>query len=151
MLSKKYFCFALTLEINIPGSSMPKGWLAWSEPPTMLKPKGLFPFFKTTSYKTKKKWIAVLKVLSLCYGAVRHLTWWFQRNNCHGKRARKFLKALLLHLGSSSKSYVRNFSKRCIRFSLSFSFFSIIVDPIQLKQQNLDVVVSVVTVRKDCA
>lgn len=32
-----------------------------------------------------------------------------------------------------------------------FFFFSIIVDSIQLKQQNLDVVVSVVTVRKDCA
>ena len=40
------------------------------------------------------------------------------------------------------------FRQTGIRFSLSF--FSIIADSIQLKQQNLEVVVSVVTVRKDC-
>jgi len=38
-----------TLEMNIPGSSIPNGWLAWSEPPTMLNPKGLLPFFKMIS------------------------------------------------------------------------------------------------------
>lgn len=40
-----------TFEINIPGSSIPNGWLAWSEPPTILNPKGLFPFFKMISWK----------------------------------------------------------------------------------------------------
>lgn len=29
-----------TLEMNTPGSRTPNGWLEWSEPPTMLSPKG---------------------------------------------------------------------------------------------------------------
>lgn len=29
-----------TLEMNTPGSWTPKGWLEWSEPPTMLSPSG---------------------------------------------------------------------------------------------------------------
>lgn len=29
-----------TLEMNTPGSWTPNGWLEWSDPPTMLSPKG---------------------------------------------------------------------------------------------------------------
>ena len=32
--------FKLTLDMNIPGSSTPNGWLVWSVPPTILRPSG---------------------------------------------------------------------------------------------------------------
>lgn len=53
IVQKRGLFAELTFDINIPGSSMPNGWLAWSDPPTMLNPSGLFPFFKTISSTSK--------------------------------------------------------------------------------------------------
>jgi len=39
---------AITLEINIPGSVMPKGWLVWPRPPTILIPSEPFRFVTLT-------------------------------------------------------------------------------------------------------
>lgn len=39
----------VTFDINTPGSVMPNGWLAWSLPPTMLRPRGPPVFTSVTS------------------------------------------------------------------------------------------------------
>lgn len=39
----------VTFEMKTPGSLMPNGWLAWSLPPTMLKPRGPPDFNRVTS------------------------------------------------------------------------------------------------------
>lgn len=70
-----------TFEINTPGSSIPNGWLAWSEPPTILNPNVLLPFFKTISWKNKTKNMRMLQQnfplpvidLFLCNGQERNL------------------------------------------------------------------------------
>lgn len=40
---------SFTFEMNTPGSLTPNGWLAWSLPPTMLRPRGPPDFTRVTS------------------------------------------------------------------------------------------------------
>lgn len=41
--------YSNTFEMNTPGSLIPKGWLAWSLPPTILRPRGPPDFTRVTS------------------------------------------------------------------------------------------------------
>ena len=67
------------------------------------------------------------------------------------KRSKKILESPPSSSRFFFEIFCPKFQQKLYTFFTFFFFFSIIVDSIQLKQQNLDVVVSVVTVRTDCA
>ena len=51
----------ITLEINIPGSVTPNGWLVWPRPPTMLIPREPLHFVTVTRCRNTEK-ITVIKL-----------------------------------------------------------------------------------------